>query len=165
MSNSDQPLSTYEVELMAYLDGQLTDEQTAAFEREHPEALAEKKQTNQLRAVLKAAGSPALRNPEFLNRQILREITPAPAPQLATKPEKPFPLWRLFFAGATCLLLAVGVYHQFVPDDARRPAYLAEVISMKTGDSALTSRVIQEDGLTMVMIDGLEPISEEFILN
>lgn len=164
MSNSDQPLSTYEVELMAYIDGQLTPEQTAVFENAHPEAIAEKAQAAQLRAVLKASGAPSLRNPEFFNRQILREIVPTSAAQVASKPEKPFPLWRLFLAGATCLLLAVGVYHQFVPDDARRPAYLAEVISMKTGDS-LTSRVIQEDGLTMVMIDGLEPISEEFILN
>jgi anti-sigma factor RsiW len=163
MSNSDQPLSPSEIELMAYLDGQLTPEQAAAFERAHPEAAAEKARAQQLRSLLRSSEAPALPNAEFFNRQILREITPKPS--VASKPEEPFSLWRLFLAGATCLLLALGVYQQFVPDDARRPAYLAEVISMKTGDSALTSRVIQEDGLTMVMIDGLEPISEEFILN
>ena len=34
---------------------------------------------------------------------------------------------------------------------------------MKTGDEKLTSRVVTEDGLTMVLIDGLDPMSEEFI--
>lgn len=164
MSNSDQPLSTEETQRMAYLDGQLTEEQAAAFERQHPEVVAEKTEAAQLRALLKASGAPTLRNPDFFNRQILREIAPAPFAQGMSKPEKPFGLWRLFLASAACLALAFGVYHSFVPDDARRPAYLAEVISMKTGDS-LTSRVIHEEGLTMVMIDGLEPMSEEFILN
>jgi hypothetical protein len=41
--------------------------------------------------------------------------------------------------------------------------YMAQVLSVKTGDDRLSTRLINEDGLTVVMIDGLDPMSEEFI--
>ncbi len=173
---------------MAYIDGRLADAEAAAFEREHPEAVAERESANRLSDVLKRSSiAPQLRNADFLNRQILREIASAvpnasaSAHPAAERPGSLFNLWRLVFAGAFCLLIALGVYQGFVrpgSEAANRPKlastatpaprdqatpYMAEVLSMKTGDDKLKSRVVTEEGLTMVLIDGLEPMSEEFI--
>ena len=173
---------------MAYVDGRLSGTDVAAFEREHPEIVAERESANRLSNVLKRGSvAPQLRNPDFLNRQILREIasaTPtssASAHPAAERPGSLFNLWRLVFAGAFCLLIALGIYQGFVRpgSDATSRAsvastatpapryqalpYMAEVLSMKAGDDKLKSRVVTEEGLTMVLIDGLEPMSEEFI--
>ena len=171
---------------MAYIDGQLSGAEAAAFEREHPEVVAERESANRLSSVLKRASvAPQLRNADFLNRQILREIAStapsASAEPAAERPASPFNLWRLVFAGAFCLLIALGVYQGFVRPGSgatsksnvastTTPApryqatpYMAEVLSMKPGDDKLKSRVVTEEGLTMVLIDGLDPMSEEFI--
>jgi hypothetical protein len=184
MNNSEPQLSAFEEKLMAYVDGRLSATEAAAFEREHPEALAERESADHLSSVLKRGSiAPALRNPEFLNRQVLREIAstlPKEVPA-ATAPERQpslFNLWRLVLGGAFCLLLALGVYQGFVRlgnegqskvaktgpvEGPPIPPYMAQVLSMKTGDEKLTSRVVTEEGLTVVMIDGLDPMSEEFL--
>ena len=172
---------------MAYIDGRLSAAEAADFEREHPEAVAERDSAKRLSNVLKrACVTPPLRNADFLNRQILREIASAAPKSDASAPAAErspsfFNLWRLVFGAAFCLLIALGVYQGFVRpgDEGSRkpnlasttkpaprfeaPPYMAEVLSTKTGDEKLKSRVVTEEGLTMVMIDGLEPMSEEFI--
>jgi anti-sigma factor RsiW len=185
MNNSEPSLSSFEEKLMAYVDGRLPAEEASAFEREHPEAVVERDSANLLNKALKRGSiAPSLRNPDFLNRQILREIAstlPKEARVAEVAPERQpsfFNLWRLVLAGAFCLLLALGVYQGFVRPGSPGPStiaktsvnpaagfppYLAQVLSMKTGDEKLTSRVVTEEGLTVVMIDGLDPMSEEFI--
>jgi anti-sigma factor RsiW len=169
MNNSDQPLTQYEETLLAYVDGRLSAAEAAAFEREHPEAVQERDATRQLASALRRGSvAPTLRNPDFFNRQIAREIGTAGVRSAAPEGKRAplFNLWQLVFAGATCVLATVGIYQGFVaPTKPVMKPYMAEVLSMKTGDEKLTSRVISEEGLTFVMIDGLEPMSEEFILN
>ena len=167
MNNSDQPLTPFEEKLTAYLDQTLPAEEAAAFEREHPEIAAERLANEGLRKALKMGSpAPALRNGEFFNRQILRELGAAtqPAAQPAAKPSL-FNLWRLVFAGAACLLAAAGIYQGLVPAKQTPPAYFAQVLSMKTGDDSLKAHLLNEEGMTIVMIDGLDPIDEDFILN
>src|SRR5687768_2552156 len=117
MNNSDQPLSSFEEKLTAYIDGRLPEAEAAAFEREHPEVVQERISVRRLGTVLqRGTAAPILRNPEFLNRQILREIvSDAPAEALSEE-RKPsfFNLWRLVFAGAFCLLAGLGIYQAFV---------------------------------------------------
>ena len=169
MNNSDQPLTSYEEKLTAYADGRLSAEEAGAFEREHPEAAQERANVSGILKLLKQGSiAPPLRNPDFFNRQILRQIAsakPVPAPVEERQPSF-LSLWRLLFAGAVCLLCAAGIYRGFVMQETpTAKPYLAQVISVKTGDATLTTRLISEEGLTVVMIDGLEPMSEEFILN
>jgi anti-sigma factor RsiW len=168
MNNSEQPLSSFEEKLTAYVDGRLPEAEASAFEREHPEAAQERDSARRLGNVLQRGSvAPPLRNSDFFNRQILREITSASAGGAAVERQPSFfNLWRLVLAGAFCLLVGLGIYQAFVAPAARntRP-YMAQVLSVKTGDASLTTRLISEEGLTVVMIDGLEPISEEFILN
>lgn len=182
MSNSEKPLTKDEERLTAYLDGQMTAEEMRAFEQAHPEAAQERVACEKLRASLMAGSvAPVLRNGDFFNRQILREIAPLAAPA-SMETERPalFSLWRLVFAGAFCLLMALGVYKFAVTPEKgaeppavakgmpsfppHMPVYFAEVISLQAGE-ALSTRVVQEEGLTLVMIDGLEPMEEDFILN
>ena len=169
MNNSDQPLTSYEEKLTAYADGRLSPTEASAFEREHPEAAQEREKVSGIANLLrKGSIAPPLPNPDFFNRQILRQIASADPVTVPTEERQPsfFSLWRLLFAGAFCLLCAAGIYRGFVMQDtpSAKP-YLAQVLSVKTGDATLTTRLISEEGLTVVMIDGLEPMSEEFILN
>lgn len=166
MNNSDQPLSTFEEKLTAYIDSRLSEADAQAFEREHPEVVQERAAASRIGEVLKRGSvAPLLRNVDFFNRQILREISSSTARTSEPEHASTFSLWRLILAGAFCLLLAFGVYQGFVAGEAKSRPYMAQVLSVKAGDAALTTRLISEDGLTVVMIDGLEPMSEEFILN
>ena len=102
--NNFEPLTPHEEKLTAYFDGCLSAAEAAAFEREHPEVLAEKASTARLGDVLRAHSvAPAMHHADFFNHQILREIVPAPAPARRAA----WPLWRLAFASA-CALPGMG---------------------------------------------------------
>lgn len=169
MSNSDQPLSKPEADRMAYLDGSLTPEQATAYEREYPDAAVEKAEAEKLRALLKSSKAPVLRNADFLNRQILREISSAP--QVKARSAMPLSFWRLWLPRAACLVLGGVLAWQMVKPankqsrTASEPAYLAQVLSVTTDDPSVKSQVVQDEGITVVKLEGLEPISEEYILN
>jgi hypothetical protein len=170
MNNSDQPLTPFEEKLTAYLDRKLSAEEATALEREHPEVVAERLAQDRLhKTLLLGSPVPALRNGEFFNRQILREVASSMAqvaePARAETKASLFSIWRLVFAGAACLLVAVGIYQGLVPKRQAAPAYFAQVLSVKTGDDSLKARLVNEEGMTVVMIDGLDPIDEDFILN
>lgn len=164
MNNSEPTLTAAEQKLTAFLDGKLTPAEAAAFEREHPESAAEKRSHTQLRAML-AKDVPVLRNGDFFNHQILREIgADAEHRQPARAKAAVFPLWRLVFAGAACLVAAVGIYLGSVPSAKKRGDYFAQVISVKAGDSEISAEVIDADGIAVVWIDGLASLSSEYVL-
>ncbi len=165
MNNSDAPLTPYEEKLTAYIDGRLDAAEVAAFEREHPEAIAEKAAASRMHEKLRIHGSaPVMRNGEFFNHQILREIA-EPAPVAAAVPPPLFGLWRLLTVGAACLLAVAGIYFATKPSGPVHDSYFVQVLEAKTDDPSLSTRVIQEDGMTVVMVDGLADISEDYILN
>jgi anti-sigma factor RsiW len=165
MNSSDPPLSEQEEMLTAYLDGRLDLAAAAAFENANPEAVAERTQLEQLRAML-TAERPVLRNAEFFNRQVLREITPAPVREATPAPRGfAFGLWKMITAGACCVLGTLAIYKSFVPERVVPPSYYAEIVNFKTGNDSLKAHLVQEQGLTVVMIEGLEPLDEDFILN
>lgn len=166
MNNSKQPLSTEE-KWAAYVDGHLGAGDAAAFEREHPDAAAERAVTMKIREALRRnSPAPMLRNPEFFNRQILREIAPQmeraepPASRAAL-----LPLWRFALAGACCLVAAAATYTAVVNgNDSRRDRYIAQVLSVKAGDDALAATVLDAEGLAVVWIDGLEQLPNDYVL-
>ena len=165
MNNSDPTLTAAEEKLTAFLDGKLTPAEAAAFEREHPEAAAEKRSHTKLRAML-AKDAPVLRNGDFFNHQILREIGAASEErQPARAKAAVFPLWRLVFAGAACLIAAAGIYFGSVAGGAKsRGDYFAQVLSVKAGDPEISAQVIDADGIAVVWIDGLASLSSEYVL-
>lgn len=165
MTNSDPPYSPEE-NWTTYLDGKLSAQDAAAFEREHPEATADREMhTRILRAVRLHSPAPELRNPEFFNERILREISPAPA--AASKPARSlWPLWRLAFASACCLLITGAIYLLFVRGNEGGAArdYLVQVVSVKAGDEQLDATVLDAYGLAVVWIDGLDQLPDDYVL-
>ncbi len=164
MTSSEPPLSPEE-KWTAYLDGMLSPEDAAAFEREQPDAVAERElHTRLMGAVRLHSPAPKLRNADFFNERILREISPTPA--AAPKPARAlWPLWRLAFASATCLVIAGAIYALFVSGhDAKPNRYVAEVVSVEAGDDLLAATVLDADGLAVVWIDGLDQLPDDYVL-
>ncbi|MEO6787612.1 MAG: hypothetical protein ABI318_15905 [Chthoniobacteraceae bacterium] len=164
MNNSEPPASPEE-KWTAYLDGKLSAQESAAFEREHPDAVAERALHGRIsRAVREHSPAPALRNADFFNACILREISPrsasAPAPQRGL-----WSLWRLAVGGACCLLAATAIYFAFVRgSDGDRDRYLAQVVSVKTDDDDVAATVLNADGLAVVWLDGLDQLPNDYVL-
>ena len=158
--NNSEPLTPHEEKLTTYFDGCLSATEAAAFEREHPEVLAEKTSTARLGDVLRAHSvAPAMHHADFFNHQILREIAPAPAPARRAA----WPLWRLAFASACCLFAVLGIYQTFVKNSAP-PRHFAQVLSVTAGDPGLTAEVIDGDGISVVWVDGLDYLSKDYVL-
>ena len=164
MTNSEPP-SSPEEKWTAYFDGKLSPEEAAAFEREHPEANAERKMHTRISSAVRLySPAPMLRNADFLNQRILREISPQPA-AAPVKQRRPWLLWRLAFASAFCLLAAGAIYVKFVRgNEGRTDRYLAQVISAKAGDESLNATVLDADGLQVVWIDGLDQLPNDYVL-
>lgn len=162
MNNSEPTLTQMEEKLTAYLDGTLSLADASAFEKEHPDVVVERRQHERLRTVLKKV-APALSHGDFFNHQILREIRPehVAAPAKRTF----FPLWRLAFAAAACLLVASGIYFGAVgPQKNGSGEYFAQVLSVKAGDADISAHIIDAGGMAVVWIDGLDSLPNNYVL-
>lgn len=164
MISSESPISPEE-KWTAYLDGKLSGQDAIAFEREHPEAVAERDMHVRLMSAVRLhSPAPKLRNADFFNEGILREISPRPA--AVAKPERAlWSLWRLAFASACCLLVAGGIYAMFVRgNEGRQENYIAQVVSVHAGDELLDATVLDAEGLAVVWIDGLDQLPNDYVL-
>ena len=164
MTNSEPP-SSPEEKWTAYLDGKLSAQDAAAFEREYPEAIAERELHARIASAVRLhSPAPKMRNVEFFNERILQEISPrkseAPVPRRAL-----WSLWRLAFASACSLFVAFGIYAIFVRGhEGANDRYLAQIVSVKAGDALLDATVLDADGLAVVWIDGLDQLSNDYVL-
>jgi len=165
-TTSSEPPFSPEEKWTAYLDGKLSAQEAAAFECEHPEAVAEREMHARLiSAVRLHTPVPKLRNADFFNERILREICPRYAE--APKPARSlWPLWRLVFASACCLAVTAAIYALFVRGHEGHPGhdYLAQVVSVEPGDNLLGATVLDAEGLAVVWIDGLDPLPDDYVL-
>ena len=166
MNNSDSPASPEE-KWTSFVDGRLGTEEAASFAREHPEAAAEKIATATIaQALRRHSPAPVLRNADFFNEKILREISPVlrRAESPSTQPSL-WSLWRMALAGACCLLAVAAIYSAFVKDnDPRRDRYVANVLSAEAGDDLLSATVLDAEGLAVVWIDGLDQLPNSYVL-
>lgn len=168
MNNSDFPASPEE-KWTAFIDGQLGAEAAAAFALENPDAVAEKVAATKIAEALRRhSPAPALRNADFFNEKILREIAPAssrtgsPAPSPAPSL---WSLWRMALAGACCLLAVAAIYTSFVKgNESGRDRYVAKVSWAHAGDDLLSATVLDADGLAVVWIDGLDQLPNDYVL-
>ena len=168
MNNSDLPASPEE-KWTAFVDGRLGTEEAAAFARENPDAAAEKTAATKIAEALRRhSPAPVLRNADFFNDKILREIAPVTR-RPESSPSSPAPslwsLWRLALAGACCLLAVAVIYTTFVKgNDSGRDRYVANVLSVHAGDDLLSATVLDADGLAVVWIDGLDQLPNDYVL-
>ena len=163
-------MKTFEERYTAWIDGQLTGDTLAAFERE----LAEKGDTPDLaqtRAGLSEfhtffqthSIAPQLENPDFFNHRILEQIrdtSPAPA---GHRPW--FTIPKLFWMGGFSTVTAIVLFLAVIPKKSEshsQSAYIAQVISARSADprisaTALKSQSAQEQKeISVVWLDGLD---------
>ncbi len=171
MNNSDSPISPEE-KWAAYFDGKLPAGEAGAFERENPEAIAERAAYSRIvGAMRRHSPAPQMRNADFFNESIQREISSKPS-VAATAPAKErglWSLWRLAFAGAFSLLVASAIWATFVRGggsggEKPRAPYFAQVESVTAGDASLDATVLDADGLKLVWIDGLDRLPNDYVL-
>ena len=161
-------MKAFEEKFTAWVDGQLTGAELAEFETElaasHPEALAEKADAERLRALLRAhPAAPPLSNPDFFNLQLLQRIE-ADLPRERARAERPalfWPLSRLAWAGAFCLLVAFGLFKATIPtaaDAGEKSPYFAQVIESWPGADTISATTVYNprDNVTVLWLEGLD---------
>lgn len=161
-------MKTFEEKFTAWIDGELSGAELAAFEAELAaveKAGAEKRSAHRLGDLLRAhGGAPELRNADFFNRQLMERIeaeTPKPTAQTA-RPRFSWPFPRLAWAGACSLLIAFALFYLLIPFGPRRaivPASddLAD-LSTRSGDPTITATAFhtKDDNVTVLWLDGLK---------
>jgi hypothetical protein len=104
---------------------------------------------------------PPLRNADFFNLGILNQIE-ADQPKPARREAGPVSSWRLIWAGASCLAIAVIILFAFVLPSlhpVRREAdYFAEILNSQPGDSSISAVAFhsEKENVTVLWLDGLD---------
>jgi anti-sigma factor RsiW len=142
-------MKTFEEKFTAWVDGRLTGAELAAFEREldeHPDALAEKEAALEIGNLLRThLPSPPLKNADFFNHQLLRQIAQsapaAPGPRASRRFFWSLP--RMAYSGAFLLLLSTALYFAAVPNTRREvrhhEQYVSNIVSGKSKDPDVAS--------------------------
>jgi hypothetical protein len=160
-------MKTFEERFTAWTEGRLTGAELAAFEREleaHPEAL-EDPDALALGDLLRAHLTPApLRNADFFNHEILRQIQPPPA---APRRAAFWSLPRMAFSGAFLLVIATVLYFAAVPNTRREvrhnERYVQNVLNARSDDPSVsaTSFHSKENNVNVLWLDGLQYMPQD----
>jgi hypothetical protein len=156
------------------------------------EPTAERRSAQALSDLLRRhAATPPLSGPELLNAAVLREIAleQAKAPSRVSSVELGFSQFWAWFASTglklatVCLMVAATALvvrwgfdgqRETAPaqgTEARRLSagltageYMAEVLKVEAGDSLIGTQVIKSEGVTVVMLEGLDRLPGSYIL-
>lgn len=167
-------MKPFEEKYTLWIDGKLTGNQLEQFEAELAErnvdAEQEKAEVAKIGGLLRAhLKAPALTNADFFNHQILQQIE-AERPKTAPAAQKRRFEWllsRLFWAGATCLLISFGLYVTFIASAPRSgPAqidYYAQILNTQTDDPDISAVAFhsKKDDVTVLWLDGLDYVPAE----
>ena len=103
------------------------------------------------------------RIPDFFNLQLLQRIE-ADLPRERARAERPalfWPLSRLAWAGAFCLLVAFGLFKATIPtaaDAGEKSPYFAQVIESWPGADTISATTVYNprDNVTVLWLEGLD---------
>lgn len=166
-------MKTFEERFTAWVDGQLTGDELAAFEQElaaHPEAVAEREAALKLGNFLRShSSSPSLSNPDFFNLQLRQRIeAEAPARPATGREEREstFSIFsRLLWGGVAFLVLAGISFFLTIPrHSTSAPSnYFAQVVEAWPSDPSISATTIYnpEDNVTVLWLDGLDYLPSE----
>lgn len=176
-------MKTFEERWTAWVDGQLSGEELAEFEKElaqrHKDAALEREGALKLGAFLREHGSaPPLTNEDFFNNQLMERVYTELPTRPAAAGEKEQGTWwglpRMVWAGAACLVAAMLILPLLAPRESREngvakevapegtpleeDTYFAEVLESHTGNPqvSVTAFHSEENDLTVVWLDGLD---------
>ncbi len=161
-------MKTFEERFTAWIDGQLSGEALAAFEKElaaHPEAQTDRAAARTIGDLLrKHAAAPALSNADFFSLQIERRIEAETATR--SKPAKPErePVASIFprFAWAGVFFLVVAGISFFLtkpqPPASEPSTYFAQVVEAWPSDPSISATTVYnpQDNVTVLWLDGLD---------
>ena len=166
--------SDFEENFTAWLDGRLTGDALAAFEKELIargfDPAAERRAAGSLGDLLrKNSPTPALSNADFFNHQILHRIAQEqPAEAAPASRRNWFTLPRLVWAGAWCLLFAMMLFQMTIPHGGPRDKtpYFAQVIDARPLDAGIYADTVytSRDNVTVVWLDGLDYLPADYKL-
>src|SRR5260221_10526107 len=166
-------MKTFEVRFTAWVDGQLSGDALAAFEKElaaHPEAAADRDAGLKIGGLLRTHGdAPALSNADFFTIQLKRRLeaeTPIRSKPAKAGREAGISIFsRLAWAGVCFLVLAGISFFVMIP---HRPApapsnYFAQVVEAWPSDPSISATTIYnpEDNVTVLWLDGLDYVPSE----
>ncbi len=165
-------MKNFEEKFAAWTDDALSDAERQDFERElsaHPEAEHDRLSALHLGEFLRTHHPvPALPNPDFFNQRILQQIEVLAPPPASEKSGRAFPVWKLVWGGALCLLAAAALFQFAVPHGAYtsdgRDVYLVEVIEAHTGSDSIyaSSFHAKKNNVTVLWLDGLPYIPDTY---
>jgi anti-sigma factor RsiW len=166
-------MKTFEERYTAWVDGQLSGDTLAAFEKElesHPEAAEDRAAARKLGDLLRShATVPKLSNADFFNLQLQQRIeADQPRARVAPPCETGAFFWslsRLFWAGAACLGLAALLYQSMIPaPHLPEPSkYFAQVVEAWPSDPSITATTVYnaQDNVTVLWLEGLDYMPSE----
>lgn len=153
----------------AWVDGLLSGKELADFEAElaqDPEfSMAQAEQdrdaAQRLGKLLRSyADASTLKNEDFFNHQILQQIE-AGRQHPAARHSRPLPLWRLIWAGLSCMGIATLMYFTMVRPQLDTkgppPEYYAQILNAKGGDPTISAVAYHDKkhDITVLWLDGL----------
>jgi hypothetical protein len=153
-------MKTFEERYTAYLDGLLSESEVAVFEKEQPALVAQKVEWTKLQRVLREnLVSVELTNTDFFNRQLLQQITIAPAHRRSVAGWFGVP-W-LAWGGLGAVTAGIVLFITLIPHgDLSDPGsgYVAEVLKTTTIDPNVSATVESRKGITIIKLEGLEKV-------
>jgi hypothetical protein len=154
-------MKTFEERYTAYLDGLLSEQDAAVFEREQPVLAVQKTEWLKLQSVLKEnLVSVELTNPDFFNAQLLQQIARSAQRERALG-GRWLGIPRLAWGGLGALTAGLVLFITLIPHgDLSDPGsgYVADVLKTTIVDPKVTVTVDSEKGITIIRLDGLEKV-------
>lgn len=153
-------MKTFEQLYTAWVDGVLTEEEAAAFEKQHPELLKERDDMSKLRKLLQSHLVPAeFAHSEFFTSKLMEQIVPA---------ERSLPSWfhvpRLAWGGIGSFAVSLLLFLLLIPHHgllAPHSEYVAQVLKTTTTDPKISASVDSEKGITLIKLDGVDNVPDD----
>ncbi len=169
-------MKTFEERYTAWIDGQLTGAELAAFEKElaaQPDAAFDRTEAHRLGDLLRThRTAPSLSNPDFFNLQLQQRIAAEMPPSRRSRaPESGGGFWsisRLLWAGAASLAVAGISYVTLVPSShpvlpIEPSNYFAQVVEAWPSDPSISATTVYnpQDNVTVLWLDGMDYMPSE----
>src|SRR6266487_1458210 len=169
-------MKTFEEKWTAWLDGQLSDRESAEFEASLPNkaaAEAEKAEAKKLGLLLKRElGPQALLNEEFFNHQIRERIARESAGESRKRGVEVSPWWtipRLLWTGAASLavFLVMAIFVMRDKNPAEQSQYLTQILNARVDPVVSPNATIsmfeaKEDRVTVLWTEGLQSLPADY---
>jgi anti-sigma factor RsiW len=169
-------MKTFEEKWTAWLDGRLSDRESAEFEASLPNkaaAEAEKAEAKKLGLLLKRElGPQAVLNEEFFNHQIRERIARESAGESWKRGVEVSPWWtirRLLWTGAASLavFLVMAIFVMRDKNPAEQSQYLTQILNARVDPVVSPNATIsmfetKEDRVTVLWTEGLQSLPADY---